>query len=361
MRTLLLSAVLLSSLARAQQQPEADRPVLLAQAAKPAPAAAKPAADDEDEDEVKAKPAAPAKPEEKKEAPLGAVAPVPAETSEQQKLVSGAPLFNPNVAVHIVEQKAFSDQNKFEVVLFPATVQVNGKFTQHFGTQLGFLFHLKENFAIAVSGQYNWINSESAFNGELVERVNQQAQAATSLLWTWGAVGGVEVTPIYGKFAFYEGNLVHFSLVLSGGAGAGGTRHLLKPANDSGDATYGDTGVRFLGYLGGGFRVQIGKRFAIRLEVRDTVYAARVDSIDGCNLDDLNLINTQVSANKPVSLANVGAGCKIKQFDPAPSGPNGAMDPNARFNLTQARELVRKPSSDVLNNLGLNLGVSFLF
>src|SRR5437868_466224 len=50
-----------------------------------------------------------------------------------QELVSGAPLYNPNVAVHIVQHKPFADRGLRELVLYPAVPQANGKFTQHVG------------------------------------------------------------------------------------------------------------------------------------------------------------------------------------------------------------------------------------
>ena len=212
--------------------------------------------------------------------------------------MSGAPLYNPNVAVHIVEQKHFSDKGKHEIMLYPVVAQVNGKFTQHFGTALGYVYHLQENFGLQFTPLYNWFNDESAFNGELINKVRLTAQAATSLLLTWGALAGVEVTPIYGKFAFYEDNLAHFSVVLNGGAGFGTTRLQLKDANDAGPATFGDTGVRFLGSVGAGFRVQLGDRFALRLEVRDLVYTARVDSVNGCNVEDLGAMDMAIRENR---------------------------------------------------------------
>ena len=43
-------------------------------------------------------------------------------------------------------------------------------------------------------------------------------------------LGGVEVTPLYGKLVFLETGLAHFGVVLSGSAGLGGTRHQLKAA-----------------------------------------------------------------------------------------------------------------------------------
>ena len=295
-------------------------------------------------------------------------APPPPENANEQKLVNGAPLYNPNVAVHIVEQKAFSDARKFEVTLFPASIQVNGKFTQHYGTNVSLTYHLQENFAFLLTGYYNWSTQESAFNAELIDKASEQAQAATSLLNTWGAIAGVEVTPFYGKFVWFENSLVHFSIVLNGGAGAGGTRHTLKPVTrevnpqDPTDevfvpATYGDTGTRFIGMLGGGFRVQFGERFAVRMEVRDIVYTAKVDRVNGCDNSDLRAMNDANNMGRTPGSVNVSSGCGVDQFitkDPAGKDKFSADVP-------LAYGLVRTPSSDVLNNLGFYLGVSFLF
>ncbi len=278
------------------------------------------------------------------------------------KLVSGAPLFNPNVAVHIVEQKQFSDSGKREVILYPIALQVNGKFTQHYGSMASFVYHLQENFGLQITGGYNWYNTESAFNGELVEKVRAEAQAATSLLWTWGVLGGVEVVPIYGKFSFFEGSLGHFSVVLNGGLGVGGTRHQLKPETKRADgsvsaASFGDTGLRFMGSLGAGFRLQIGSRFAIRLEVRDVVYTARADKVNGCDVNDLRAMDTVLRMGREPNTAQVSSACKVDTFSGTDSQTN-----NKRSNdVPLALSLVRQPSSDVLSNIGLYLGASFNF
>ena len=54
----------------------------------------------------------------------------------EQELISGAPLYNPDVAVHTVQKKQFSDVGKHELALYPATLQANGKFTRHVGSAL---------------------------------------------------------------------------------------------------------------------------------------------------------------------------------------------------------------------------------
>jgi outer membrane beta-barrel protein len=290
------------------------------------------------------------------------VAPATA-SADAQRLVSGAPLFNPNVDVHIVEKKAYSDSGKFEIALYPAAFQVNGKFTQHVGTWGSFLWHLQENFALQLSGGGNWFNAESGFNGELVEKWRVEAQAASSLLLTWGATAGFEVTPLYGKFALFEGTLVHFSVVINGGAGLGGTRHLIKPKSVKSDGsvvpeTYGDTGIRFMGQIGAGFRVQIGERFALRLEVRDVVYAARMQAINGCDTKDLKLMKDTQDMGRPLDSirSQVSGACKIDTF--IGEDENGVK---RSINVPLAYNLVKIPSSDVLSNVGLYLGISFLF
>lgn len=362
MRTTMLVAAVLWAVAAQAAAPSAPALVLGQAPATKAPAAPAPS-DDEDEDEGPAKPPPPPVDVPKADDTQGAVTPAAAaKPGEEQRLVSGAPLYNPNVAVHIVEQKEFSDSGRRELVLFPVAMQVNGKFTQHFGTFGSFVWHLQENFGLQITGGYNWYNAESGFNAELVEKVRAEAQAATSLLWTWGVMGGVEVTPLYAKFALFEGTLAHFSIVLNGGAGIGGTRHQLKPESVKSDgtvspATFGDTGPRFMGSLGAGFRLQLGKHFAFRLEVRDVVYTAKVDTVNGCNVDDLRAMDAKLRMGQPVESATVTGGCNVESF----TGTVPGTDYKRSNDVPLALNLVRLPSSDVLNNVGLYIGASFLF
>jgi len=312
--------------------------------------------------------AAPTAPPPAADAPL-AVADVDNElrttTAEQQRLVHGAPLYNPNVSVHIVQKKRFADEGKHEFALYPLAMQVNGKFTNHAGSALHYTYHLQENFALQVSGLYNWHSNESRFNLELIDKVREQAQAASSLLLQWGAQAGVEVTPLYGKFAFYDDQLAQFSVILTGGAGFGGTRHLIRPevANQvEGEtfnvpARFGDAGTRFLGSVGGGFRLQFGNSYAVRLEVRDLVYTARVDRVDGCNLADFEKLEAARAGNEPFANLDLSGGCQFQKFD----GVDPDTKKNYREDIILGRDLVAEPSSDVLNNVSFYAGFSILF
>jgi outer membrane beta-barrel protein len=336
------------------------------------PSSNKSSDDDDDEEVTPAKPApAPAPkatptPTPGAEVPPAAkpaaAAPVPVPEGvvvnpEAQRLVSGAPLFNPNVAVHAVEKKQFSDQGRWETVLYPVDPQINGKFTQHYGSAASLVYHLHENFAFQITPQYNWISGQSSFNQELINKVREQAQAATSLLLVWGVQGGVEVAPLYGKFAFYQGTLGQFSLVLNAGAGIGGTRMQLRAANEAGPDTFGDAGFKFLGSVGGGFRVLLGDRFALRLEIRDLVYTARVDAVNGCSTPDLVALDTAFRNGTPIGQVNVSGGCNTKPFQ----GTDSKTGYNYAADIPLALNLVQQPSSDVLNNVGFYAGVSFLF
>jgi len=94
--------------------------------------------------------------------------------------------------------------------------------------------------------------------------------------------------------------------------------------------TTGDAGSRFLGNLGVGFRVLLGERFALRFEIRDLLYTALVNTIDGCTL---------------------------KQVD-STAGCPGLTSAQAKSN---ADALLKDNSSDVVNDITFAAGLSYLF
>lgn len=367
-------------------------------------------------------PRADPKPPEERRASVGDI---------EAALVRGAPVGNENVSVHAVERKPYTNHGRQEVALFPAVAQVNGKFTTHVGFAAMYAWHFHENLAFQATPLWNFIASDSPFNQELVNKARLKAQAATALV-TWSAVlAGIEVAPIYGKFAFYDATLLHFGLVLNAGVGAGLTRLELVPAEDcqgveSGScavhpAASGDTGLKFMGSVGGGFRIysparqrpwlfggvtgaaagafggafmggqlfggqllpailggvagavafgvvsavvsMVSQDLALRLEVRDIVYTARVDRVNGCDGDDLTWLASGPSIHKTtkrvVEPALVSAGCNYKAFE-SPVDDDGI--PSLIENqISIAKNEVRLPSSDVLNNILFFGGISFVF
>ncbi len=254
----------------------------------------------------------------------------------------------PDVKVHVVEQKEYSDRGHLELTLFPLAAQVNGRFTRHVGGAVGVTYHLHENFAVTAMGQWNYFNQESGFNEELKVKTSSEVASASSLLVNGGVLAGVEVVPFYGKFSVFNRALVHFSIVLNGMAGAGSTRHSLKPPNAAGPATYGDTGWRFMASVGGGARVKFADWFSLRLEVRDLLYAAVINTVNGCDRADIKSMNDASLMGR--NTASVSAGCRQTAFH----------DDTGKYttDVSLANTLLKTPSSDVLNNVGFYAGVS---
>jgi len=91
---------------------------------------------------------------------------------------------------------------------------------------------------------------------------------------------------------------------------------------------YGDTGTRFMATAAGGFRLQLGKHFVARVDVRDVMFSSTIKSVDGCTGDERNL--TSGSCSNPVS-------------------------------LQAASYLTRLSGSDVLHSLGLSLSAGVVF
>ena len=252
-----------------------------------------------------------------------------------------------NLQLHTVQRKRVSDGGKHEVVLYPAVAQMNAKFTTHLGAGAQYLYHLHENFAVQVMGTYFYVNEQTDFNNQLIQTSNQAAPAASALTLQWAATGGFEVTPIYGKFAWFDDTLASFGVVLNAGAGVGSTRVQIQNESGAYGATFGDTGLKFVGQVGAGFRVRLSDAFVLRLEVKDLIYTAKVDTINGCNLQDLEALEAGGQA---------AGGCDAARFK---KSPGGSTKEDADRGL--ARRLVEEPSSDVLNNLGVYGGISYTF
>jgi outer membrane beta-barrel protein len=362
---LLLVAAASTALAQTSDKKQETAPIPIVEPPPEPPASVKPAPRPAEPPAVKSQPpGVPDVPLAVAEEEPGAELQPVAEPS-RHRLVNGAPLHNPNVAVHVVQKKRFADEGRHEFALFPVVAQVNGRFTEHTGSALHYIYHLQENFALQLTSQYNWYSNESRFNLELIDKVREQAQAASALLLTWGAQAGMEVTPLYGKFAFNDKHLLQFGVVLSGTAGVGSTRVLIRPEvvnqvdgqSFSVPARFGDTGTKFLGAVGGGFRVQMGNAFALRMEVRNLVYTGRVDRVDGCNQQDFQRMLDARSDGTPFASLPLSGGCQFQKFD----GVDPKTRKNYREDLVLGRDLVGNPSSDVLNNVSFYGGFSILF
>lgn len=244
----------------------------------------------------------------------------------------------PRQAAHIIIKREERAEGLHEITL-SNPIQANGKFTQHVGVSLDYLFHLREAFAIGFGGTYNYYAAQSQFTEDLNDRAKQQPYPASALLLDWEGHVGIEVSPIYGKYALFDWSVVQFGFYFGAYAGLGHTKVQLRKADPDQDRprTFGDTGLRPVGLFSAGMRMFLGKHVALRFELRDTIYSDEVSRINGCTWSDLN------------SNAGVAASCNKDAFYDKES--DGAI----------AKDLLKEPSSDVLHNVAFVAGLSVLF
>jgi outer membrane beta-barrel protein len=250
--------------------------------------------------------------------------------------------------IHVVEVRPFTEAGRWELSLF-GPAQVNARFTQHFGVAAELAYHLRENLAAQVGVVWFPIAQLSGLTEELVAKAKQQPLAADSLLLQAGAMAGLELMPVYGKLNIFDGKILRLGFYLNVGLGAAKTRLQLQQAGSATGRTFGDAGIRPLAALGAGFRVFASERFTVRLELRDLVYPAYVSRVNGCNLADTGVISTSGTG----ASGKVSAGCDVNAF--------GASDTEIRGNALIARDQIREPSADVMNNLMAYAGLSYLF
>ena len=249
--------------------------------------------------------------------------------------------------VHVVEKRPFNEASRFELSVF-GLGQVNPRFTVHAGIGAELSYHLRENLAAQIGASYNAIAHQSALTEELAAKVDQQPLAANALLLQADVFAGLELMPIYGKISIFGGNVLRLGLYMNAGIGAAKTQLQLRPADSNGGRTFGDTGFRPEAALGIGTRIFAGDRFTIRIELRDRLYSAYVSKVNGCTAQDAQAIRVNGT-----SATNLSPGCRPSAF--------GGTDEEVKSGAGSAAVQIAQPSSNVINNLALQGGVSWLF
>lgn len=260
--------------------------------------------------------------------------------------------------IHVIEKRPFTEQGRWELSLF-GPVQVNAKFTEHFGVATEVAYHLRENLAVQLGAVWFPLAQQSGLTEQLVIQAHQEPLAANALLLQGAAMAGLELMPVYGKLNIFDGKILRVGFYLNAGLGVAKTRLQLAQANtvnsqgqtvptDSG-RTFGDAGIRPMAALGAGFRVFLGERITLRLELRDLVYSAYVSQVNGCNLQDAAAIASQGEG----AASSVSSGCDVSAFNDGKGNPMG--------NAAIAEDQIKQPSADVVNNLTAYTGLSYLF
>ncbi len=204
---------------------------------------------------------------------------------------------SPNERVHVLQKRNYSVKNKTEVSFFGG-LSVDDTFTQHYAGTITVDYHLDEAFAIEamwMTSKIPFVNGDKQGDGYTGDGIRwgmgytdalenlRSAQLSPSnadLAMIGNFVGlNVQFSPIYGKFSFFNMGLIHTDFYVTAGGGLASTEYQ-RP-----DDVWVDTGVYFMGDFCLGLRIFLERWFALRLDVRDFVFAARVENATQTGFD----------------------------------------------------------------------------
>lgn len=250
---------------------------------------------------------------------------------------------------------------RVEVSVTPVAPQVNGLFVEHLGTSAQVAVVVAPHFRVFVSGTWNWRAGQSVFLTELLEKSRVEAQSRSRLLVSGALHAGTEFVLSRGSFAPLH--VPHrFEVSLVGFAGALSTKTGLKPESARTDgsispATTGDTGWRPTIGAGIGVRFEFFERFSLRVDLRESFFSSRIQTVNGCTGEDLRAMDNVLRAGRPVTSATLTSGCRVATFD----GTAPETDLKRSNDVPLALGLVRNPSVEwaSLQALQLSFGVVF--
>ena len=205
-------------------------------------------------------------------------------------------------SVYVVQRKAFLRTGKLELTPMFST-SFSDQFVQTLGVSGSLSWHLSEVFALELFGGY-LAPSESELTQEInrISRLQPEFAKLTQLLWAAGV--GVQWSPIYGKIRLFNKSLGNFAFYLGLGGGIGQTRvqctqgerldpqqfgDAFCPRPGGNEIVYEPEVTRFVASVSGGARVDIRNWLAIKVELRDYVFATRTYRPDS---DDATLTDT---------------------------------------------------------------------
>lgn len=250
---------------------------------------------------------------------------------------------------------------RVELSVAPVVPQVNGLFVEHVGTSAQVAVVVAPHLRVFVSGAWNWRAGQSQFAGHFLDQSRIEGPVPSNLLVSAAVHAGTEfvlsrgtITPLH--FAH------RFELSMVGFAGGLSTRVGLKPEVTLADgtlspATTGDTGWRPTIGAGIGVRFEFLERFSLRVDLRESFFSSRVQTVNGCGFEDLRAMDNALRGGRPVTSATLTAGCHVATFD----GTDADTGLKRSNDVPLALGLVRNPSAEwvSLQALQVSLGVVF--
>ena len=244
-----------------------------------------------------------------------------------------------------------------DVTLFPFTSQVNGTLTQQFAHAGSVSWRAGEGFGlVATAYVMNPLSGVSGLNSELTEKIRAGLRALPMFTTSYFGLG-TELRPMFGSIGE-----VHLELLLSAGVGAASTRIELKPRNDAGPATFGDTGWRPGFAFGAGLRARFTHHVALHVELRDFAISSGNSNVNGCSPNDLKNLYTW-SQFVGYGAPPVGAGCRADSFMGVEDfgDVDQSNDRRRADDLPLAYSASKTPRAELLHNVQLLLGLTISF
>ncbi len=253
---------------------------------------------------------------------------------------------SPNERIHVIQRKTDLVDGRWEATLYPLTYQLNSRWTSQLGQGMAVAYHFSETFGLQGVFGFNdipavSISEETDLMTELRDKARLQPDSSNSVITQWYGMASFELAPIYGKIAFYEEAMLRFGIFLSVGAGAVGTKLQLTPRGDLAPQ-FATAGIRGGALVGGGFRVHLPGQWMLRVEVRDLIYSAKIDSLNRCTAQELD-------AYLGRGAGDVGSACGPGADSLASAGLVGTA--NSRIDQ----------STNTVNNVTGYIGFSYLF
>ncbi|MHB8873328.1 MAG: hypothetical protein ACYC8T_06545 [Myxococcaceae bacterium] len=193
-----------------------------------------------------------------------------------------------------------------EVRVNPLVAQLGTLQSEHYGSSLGVLVSPREGIAVGLTGRYFWVSREGF---DLSRYDRKEGGYSAAVLSTWAVLASSELTPVRGEFMALGAGPLELELALTAGLGVIGTRQQLKPASQqTGPATYGDTGLRFGGAVGAGLTATLWRGLALHVGFELLLYSSRTSEVNGCDGTDLDLMDRTQRGGVRSSSSRCGPG-----------------------------------------------------
>ncbi len=200
---------------------------------------------------------------------------------------------SPNERIHALQKRDYSVKNKFEFSGF-FSMSLDDIFTQHYAGVFAVDYHFDEALALELmwlscklpfymgpksatdpsAHTGSWFRMGHSYTGaydNLKDAQLSPSDADLALISNYLGLN-IEFSPIYGKFSFFNWGLVRADFYVTAGGGVVSTEYM-RP-----DKTWVDTGTYLMGNIGLGFRIFLKRWFALRVDLRDFTFAAKVES-----------------------------------------------------------------------------------